>query len=114
METITISAYGISIVGIDTCWRCGRKSPEVRLTIHHGIPQTLKPMRNVEIPICMDCHDEINKQDIMSTLQFIYKLNKNTEELIRLNNDLLSQTRKAASIIENLAVIKIKTKGVKE
>jgi len=114
METITIGEYGISIMGIDTCWRCGRKSPDVRLTIHHGIPQTLKPKRNVEIPICMDCHDEINKQDIMSTLQFIYKLGKNTEELIAMNQSLLSQVRKASSIIENLAIIKITTKKDKE
>lgn len=111
METITYGDFGIVVRNTDTCWRCGKKAPDVKLTIHHGIPQTLLPKKNVEIPICDECHDEINKQDINSVLQFVYKLGKNTEELGRLNQELLSQVRKASSIIENLAVIKIKTRG---
>ena len=113
MEMMVYGESGIVIRGGDTCWRCGRKTPEVKLTVHHGIPQTMMPKRNIELPICEDCHEEINKQDISSTLQFVYKLAKNTEELIKVSQDLLSQTRKATSIIENLAVIKIKTRGAK-
>ena len=111
METITYGDFGIVVRNAETCWRCGKKTPDVKLTIHHGIPQTMNPKMNMEIPICEDCHDEINKQDVTSVLQFVYKIGRNTEELISLNQQLLSQTRKASSIIENLGIIKIKTRG---
>ena len=110
-EVIISGDFGIEVRNGETCWRCGKSAPEVKMTIHHGIPQTMKPLKNVEIPICEECHDEINKQDVMSVLQFVYKISKNTEELGKYNEQILAQVRKATSIIENLGVIKIKTRG---
>jgi len=30
-------------------------------TAHHCIPQFLKPKRNVVVPLCIECHKEVNK-----------------------------------------------------
>ena len=31
------------------------------MTRHHSIPKALKPLWNIEIPVCEDCHKEINQ-----------------------------------------------------
>jgi len=54
------------------CYRCG--NPFIgkgrRKTKHHAIPQFLKPQRNVEIPICENCHKEINQYTVQSIPKF--------------------------------------------
>lgn len=55
------------------CWQCGKPFVEgdedLKKTMHHGIPQFLKPERNIQIPIHKKCHDEINKYNIQSIPQ---------------------------------------------
>jgi hypothetical protein len=42
------------------CWICGRKN---QLTLHHSLPQYLKPRHNLLIPICSICHHKLNEDD---------------------------------------------------
>ena len=42
------------------CWVCGRDN---KLTMHHALPQYLKPKHNLLIPICKKCHDRLNEDD---------------------------------------------------
>jgi len=39
------------------CWRCGKK---IKTQNHHAIPKALKPMWNKTVPVCKDCHVDIN------------------------------------------------------
>jgi hypothetical protein len=111
MEQFTIGDSGIYIRGAEHCWRCGKSFKIVPQTTHHGIPQTMQPMRNVEIPICKLCHDELNKQDVNITAQFVYKIQKTAEELNRSTKELLSQSYKAVSMIDKQ--IEFKREGEK-
>jgi hypothetical protein len=79
----------------DTCWRCGNKFNKTnrRKTNHHSIPKTFKPKRNVLIPICEECHKELNAQDISALISYACKLNYNATDLIRhikIMNNLLT------------------------
>ena len=100
MEQFTIGESGVFVRGLESCWCCGKKPPQVKLTIHHGIPQTMNPIKNVEIPICEGCHDLINTQDVNQTMQFVFKLDKTAEELNKSMVLLVNQTQKAVSIID--------------
>jgi len=40
------------------CWRCGLIKPVVEN--HHAIPISLKPKKNKTVPVCHECHDDIN------------------------------------------------------
>lgn len=56
----------------DKCWICaisGRK-----ITTHHAIPQHLKPVNNVTVPICTVCHQKLNSSDIKGMYAYAYKL----------------------------------------
>lgn len=90
------------MINSDCCWICGAQSgADVKITNHHAIPRTFKPVCNVIIPICETCHEEINKQDIGSMFQFSYKIQKETE-------NLLGQVNKLNSYLENNFKIKVK------
>lgn len=55
------------------CYRCGNPFTNAKgkkRTSHHAIPAFLKPQRNVEIPICDDCHKDINKFTVQSLPKF--------------------------------------------
>ncbi len=54
------------------CYKCGSLFAEKgkRKTGHHSIPVFLKPQRNVEVPVCDDCHKEINKYTVQSLPKF--------------------------------------------
>ena len=54
-----------------TCWRCGRRR---ELTIHHALPKYLKPKHNICIPLCKDCHEELNISHTSYILAFAVKL----------------------------------------
>lgn len=63
----------LTIIRIEArhCWKCGcvmnrRKNSKKSRTTHHAIPKFLRPKRNVEVPICVGCHKEINKFNIQS------------------------------------------------
>ncbi len=54
------------------CYRCGSifTVKGKRRTAHHSIPKFLKPQRNVEVPVCEDCHREINQYTVQSLPKF--------------------------------------------
>ena len=45
------------------CYRCDKPfSPgEHKKTKHHAIPKSMNPARNVLIPVCGKCHEEIHQ-----------------------------------------------------
>ena len=48
----------------DYCFICGRIFDEkIKKTFHHSIPQRLKPVNNVKVPVCADCHIKQNAED---------------------------------------------------
>ena len=54
------------------CYKCGKLFIEkgIKRTSHHAIPIFLKPQRNVEVPVCEDCHHDINKYTVQSLPKF--------------------------------------------
>ena len=61
----------LSIMKIEAyhCYSCSNpfgKTGKHRKTQHHAIPQFLKPKRNVLVPVCYDCHKNINKYLVQS------------------------------------------------
>ena len=60
------------------CWRCGSSG---LMTMHHTIPKHLKPVKNVVVPICEPCHEEINHVDITGIKYFGYKIFKSAKEV---------------------------------
>lgn len=57
-------------VNNDICWMCGS---DKNLTYHHVIPQTFKPVNNVCIPLCRDCHDRLHEFDGTLTMRHLNK-----------------------------------------
>jgi len=56
------------------CWLCGNTG--LKLTGHHALPQHLKPKHNVIIPICNNCHQKVNANDITGMYSYAYKLER--------------------------------------
>ena len=54
------------------CYRCGNPftGKGRKKTGHHSIPKFLKPQRNVEVPVCENCHKEINQYTVQSIPKF--------------------------------------------
>jgi hypothetical protein len=73
----------IIVIYDDICWICGDVLGEKDISRHHGIPQFLKPNKNVIIPVHQKCHDIINSQDISNLTAFTSHLVKDVERLIR-------------------------------
>jgi len=61
----------LSLIKIESfhCWRCGVNmagtTPDDMKTEHHSIPEELKPVRNISVPVCRKCHGEINNSQSM-------------------------------------------------
>jgi hypothetical protein len=63
----------IDLVKLDSrhCWFCGNvMGGENKKTKHHAIPEFLKPKRNVIVPVCLPCHQEINKYMVQGLPNF--------------------------------------------
>ena len=60
------------------CWRCARKR---LLTKHHCLPSHFKPRHNVIIPLCKECHNELNVDHSSYILAFAVKLELMTKKL---------------------------------
>lgn len=69
------------------CWLCGKSFDKIKhtQTMHHAIPQRLKPDRNVLIPVCNPCHKDINIIDgvNMPKLESIDNYIKGTKQIIK-------------------------------
>ena len=44
------------------CYRCGKIFGQegIEKTKHHSIPRALNPRLNITIPLCRNCHNELN------------------------------------------------------
>jgi cytochrome c553 len=74
---------------------CGKAKPN--MTIHHGIPQHLKPEKNIMIPICRECHDKVNYDDVTGMYAYLFKIEKTFNEGKRslgIMKDMLDQNTK--------------------
>ena len=78
----------------DICWRCSKKFENNNKTSHHGIPVALNPKRNVIIPICKNCHAELNTIDYSILQSYMFKIKYDTQELNKNINRL-------SAILEN-------------
>jgi len=54
------------------CWVCGEQKRN--MTMHHTIPQHLKPKKNVVVPVCLLCHEKINDTDLRGMYGFTHKI----------------------------------------
>ena len=63
------------------CWRCGSSG---KMSMHHTLPKHLKPMKNVVIPVCFSCHEDINHSDIKGVKAFGYKIYKSAKTLSKM------------------------------
>lgn len=62
----TIGEANLKVIKIEAshCYMCGlqfQNKGEYKKTMHHAIPQSHKPKRNILIPIHEKCHGKINK-----------------------------------------------------
>lgn len=62
----TEKGANLSVMKIDAvhCFVCGeqfQKTGDRIKTNHHGIPEELKPLRNIVIPVCKGCHKLIHQ-----------------------------------------------------
>lgn len=81
----------ITINRDDVCWVCGHgpspakkkgNTPARTMTMHHTLPKHLNPKRNVVVPVCNWCHEEINAADFRGVLNFTFKIQRACEETI--------------------------------
>jgi len=61
----------------DECWICRKKES---LTRHHSLPRHLNPKKNITIPVCKKCHEEINKNDVKGLYAYAYKIAQTSAE----------------------------------
>ncbi len=61
------------------CWICGKQKQN--MTSHHGLPKHLMPKNNVQVPVCRDCHDKINADDVQGMYAYIHRLSKQSDEV---------------------------------
>ncbi len=73
---LTIKENGIIVNG-KFCWMCKGTN---EITNHHTLPQYLKPLMNVELPLCRDCHDKLHGQDMNVLSSFAFKIKKTLQE----------------------------------
>jgi len=60
----------------DTCMCCGTKEG---LTIHHAIPSRMKPLENIEITLCGDCHKQLHRDYDQTGVELKIRSIKNLE-----------------------------------
>ncbi len=66
----------------DVCWICGKHKGIVGpMTEHHALPKHLKPKKNVKLPACQGCHDDLNQEDHKGIMAFAFKIDRSFQEL---------------------------------
>lgn len=87
----------------DKCWICGTNK---NITKHHVLNRCLKPIANLEIPLCDRCHKFLhleqlshlkNKRLLGKYLHATSRKNVSREELQRIVTSLYSELAKAES-----------------
>lgn len=64
----------IRIFNDKTCWVCGKEKEN--MTTHHALPNNLKPINNILVPVCESCHKRINIEDINGMYSYLFKIQK--------------------------------------
>lgn len=109
-----MSEANLSIIKITAyhCWMCGGLFDEenIKKTMHHAIPRFLKPKRNVEIPICENCHKQINSYNIQNIKTKDGDLNKTIEQLKGAISSFSKAMKKTKDSIDDLENLKEKAK----
>lgn len=67
---------GIQVFG-KSCWMCGTKKD---LTNHHTLQQYLKPVKNIEVPLCRDCHQRLHSRDMRGLTAFAHRILRTLED----------------------------------
>lgn len=70
------------------CWLCGSKN---NVTKHHVLNKSWGPKRNIKIPICRDCHDQIHLTTPRKVIR--YKRKKFVSGSKKESNLLISNNR---------------------
>ena len=87
---MTIRGNEICLNKFSFCWRCGRDfNREVlleRKTYHHAIAQLFKPKFNVKIPVCQECHYDINPTNEKMMVSFLKKMRKTIDKFLEKYN----------------------------
>ena len=66
----------------EECWICGKTSNiKGDITIHHCLPRHLNPKKNVLVPICKECHDKLNADDVQGLQAFAFKIHKTLKDM---------------------------------
>jgi len=81
---------GIKVHG-NKCWICSKGG---KITSHHTLPKYLQPHKNVEVPLCKDCHDRLHGSDTNILTAFAYKIMKNTHSSFRKTCELIGLLKK--------------------
>lgn len=79
----------------ELCWCCKVNKAN---TVHHAIPQHMKPKQNVVVPICSECHKKINNNDLTGMYSFAYKIMALSKEV---NNKTRTLTNQINKYVEN-------------
>ena len=78
----------------DTCWKCGEPFTKERpKTMHHILPVTILPVKNLKIPLHQDCHDIVTSNDMTALTSFAYALKKSADELCGRVNKLIEHVK---------------------
>ena len=93
------------------CFKCGCVMPKTgknRRTNHHSIPKFLKPLRNIEIPVCDACHKDINAFTVQSVpkLDAVDNLVTNLKMFISKYEKVVKRHKKPEEELE-IEVVKI-------
>ena len=51
------------------------------LTDHHALPKHLKPKKNITVPVCKNCHEKINSNDVAGLYVYAYKIEKLADDV---------------------------------
>ncbi len=112
--TIQVKDLGIKI-NENVCWRCGSTK---EITNHHAIDVYLKPIKNVEIPLCRKCHSDLHGQDMNNLSAFAYKIMKTVKQSdkhIKALTQLINRKKNTNKQITNKTpVIKDEKRGKNE
>ena len=59
-----------------------------KLTQHHVLPKHLKPKKNLVVPVCDNCHQKLNNNDITGLFAYAYKIERITEDVRQATNKI--------------------------
>ena len=91
----------------DVCWLCGKhlgiNNKSMVITQHHVLPQTLKPKKNICVPVHRMCHNKITSHDMNCLKNFAIRIYQESKELTKKTQILINQVKEfEKNIITNV------------